>query len=308
MFKKTLAILLLATTVSAGDFGSGNGGDTVTCENSEVYDGTYFLDYLDAIMRYPDAEYYESFERVLTALKEKVPTLGVELEAIKKAYDDEMRDGKYVWSDLSPTELADENLSYKLPEGCEMKPTQLVLRNSPNEYRSYYHAERERVDNLGSQQSWMFLHEVLWSFYDDAFDVRAVNELIHNKRYADYSSKDFIDEIKKAASPVHFVDWDEYQLLISLEDAYKEFVDENRFDVEKMKKERRNKLHGLLIKDGPLPIGHLKSTDVGLRAKRLIDFTYQIRFDFLDYYSAQGDHKRFHEIDESRNPENYKAN
>lgn len=223
---KTIVIVsFLTVSISSVCAGHGKeGGDVVTCSNSNVYSGTYFLDYLAAKMANPEAKYLKSTAAVIKVLKEKVPLIGIEFEAIAEAYNNKMRKGRYVWKAIKPKEIFDEDLTFDMPEGCSYKPTQLVGRRSPSEDRNYYFFDKDGVKEIKGQESWMFLHELLWNYYGSAFDIRMINEFIHNEESSKLSSEEFVNEIKIMAAFQPFMNSDEYLTLIEAEkfcDEYK---------------------------------------------------------------------------------------
>lgn len=261
----------LSANVFAGDFGAGNGGDTVTCKTNPTYKGTYFLDYLAAKMDSPSANYYNSTDEVIELLREKIPTLANRLETLRNSFKSASKKGQYVWKDMVPKEHADEDLSFQIPEGCEAAPTQLILRRSFNKDRVYLFAEKKKVETLSEQKSWAFLHEALWDIYDSAFEIRIVNEFIHNKENSKLSSKEFIAEINNAVSFKNFIDIDSYKLLVEAEDALL------RYDMPDV-------LHGEAI--DPSNMSHEQREDIVKLASRyanILDDIYVMNYSDMGY-------------------------
>lgn len=218
MLVKVLKVILLVTVLPqisfAKDHGAGNGGDYIQCsKSSELKEGKYFLDYLAAMMDPSPSWYLESTEEVIELLQNKIPELGNKLEEISRSYEDQLRDSRYVWKNMSPKDIADEDLSFDPPKGCEYTPTQLVLKRTFNDTRFYLFADRAKIEQIKKQKSWIFLHEVLWEYYDNAFEIRVVNEMIHDRANYHLTSEQFIQKINNAVSKVDYLTVGNFKML-----------------------------------------------------------------------------------------------
>lgn len=230
MLKKLLIINVLVMSLAhvsyAKDHGAGNGGDTIECSSAsaDIAQGVYFLDYLAALMDPSPDGYYQSLSEVVAFLNAKVPELGKALESISEAYESRSKTGKYVWKNFYPQEITDEEMTFIPPENCSVIPKQLVVRRSPNNNRAYFFASRDRMEQLKIQKSWIFVHELLWDYYDSAFDIRIVNEMIHSKSYRDQSSENFIEELYVSVKPQNFFTTSEYTFLEESEKYYQQAI------------------------------------------------------------------------------------
>ena len=234
-------ILTQTTTVFAGDFGGGNGGDKVYCqENTQDYEGKIhghlFLDKLSAYMSgYSNDEMYQSVAEVISNLKTKIPTLAIDLDKMVQAYKAKSRTGAYVWQKVTPTEINDENLFFKIPDHCEGSLKQVVIRTRYNSNRAYFRYNAKQMKNLEKQLSWVFVHELLWDHYNNADEIRLVNTFLHQKDFSELSSSNYILELNSIASRTNFISLAQFNLLSdakvllqSLEEEYSIIKNESR--------------------------------------------------------------------------------
>ncbi|MAX67400.1 MAG: hypothetical protein CME66_10735 [Halobacteriovoraceae bacterium] len=243
--------ILSSSTYARGDFGAGNGGDTVECSSNAEFQGEYFLDYLVARMENPKEYYIDSFDRLIEKLEKKIPELALKVKELKEDYDHPDMKKANIWKNITPREIADENLLVYLPDGCDLEPTQLVIRRKVNKSTTYFFTDRSRMDAFKPQYSWIFLHEVLWSIYDNAFEIRVVNEFIHNLDNYDLSSMEFIQEINRLVSPKiygnynlyhHYNEYKDNIMRVSDEIGATEAVFSDPRLKEKISKENKRKL------------------------------------------------------------------
>ena len=197
--------LISASTCAGGLVG--NGGDILICRPSALnpFNGYYLLDYVatyDYATGNSDVIPAEDvpFQKILAALKEKLPPLGFDLASY--ALDADQQIGRsadftrtHIWMPerLGLTDLQDEYLFSKIPVNCytddtSMKPflVQAVFReerpvSTVYHYDSLQVAELHRQSEL--QYSFLLLHEWLWYYSANANIVRDLNRYLHSSKF-----------------------------------------------------------------------------------------------------------------------------
>ena len=208
-----ILVILCLTHLSSyarGDFGAANGGDKVLCryQHYGIYyqiGGDLFLDKLVARMDgVKEKDLFSTTDEVIGHLIQKLPELAIKLKKILESYKSKKQDGEFVWKKGNPTNVSDENLFIELPNNCKGTLKQIVRRVRYNQERVYFYYAESEMKDLEDQLSWILVHEMLWDYYDDANEVRLVNNFIHQKKYANLQGWKFLNELNKVASRQSF--------------------------------------------------------------------------------------------------------
>lgn len=197
----------------AGDF-VGNGGDVVLCsapQGAAIDDspdsGLYALDYL--LVSRPDDLYQpKSLEDALDHVEEALAGAPVLLKSFRSYRNlignSSLTKGIRIWeiNNRRPRELDDEDLTRELPENCRAKKNtdavkqdglhlgiyQAIIRRTEGRY-IYYEAYKPILDKLEDpnadplQASMLYVHEWLWDYAKNAYQLRKLNMLLHQQNF-----------------------------------------------------------------------------------------------------------------------------
>lgn len=213
MFKLYLISVLIVSiptpVFARDDFGPGNSGMTVRCEQSsdpkDPAEGLYSLDYLVAANTLgsekvvPVRTFQESLKRIERLLLAKVPDLGESFKKFRSYLSNrDDRSQKRIWprSDFKLPSIEDSDRSYVLPENCAGRLTQTIIRSEGGqqiEYDSHRDTFLELEKSSSAKTppdeaekaptplnlSFIYVHEWLWDYTKDPIVNRKVNWYLH---------------------------------------------------------------------------------------------------------------------------------
>ena len=185
-----------------------NGGDLVTCrsESGAEFKGSFALDYLVGVSGTPEgrAALIQEPSSLSTYLLSKVPSAGRDLDEFmsdmwNQIHSQPIWSSKHVWRErrLGLNNLRDEELTSPLPDNCYegtgpdrvVKLRQIVVREEMPATRSIvFNFSRpvfEEIEHDPMQNSFLMIHEWLWSHADNADVVRNLNWFLHSKEMLD---------------------------------------------------------------------------------------------------------------------------
>lgn len=172
-------------------------GHTINCTAANAeYPGLHFYDFLEAKTLYPERIYATNIQGLILALNEEIPSLARRLREMNDAFESEKQVGDYKWFNRKAKNISDAGFDYFI-EGCDRNAIQLIVNDKNNATVNRLFAKRSKIQKLEKEKSWIFLHEILWEFYDTTEQILIINEFIHNtKNYTDYSnSRLFLAEL-----------------------------------------------------------------------------------------------------------------
>lgn len=212
--KHVLVSILFAFSISAAATNGGevrNGGDVVYCKPQKgfLHAGYYSLDFFfstnsesEGLKAFgKDATFERIIQKIISLLELKDRNLAASLRSFASLAMKSDRQQNKIWipAPYGLHALADENVVQVLPENCQHlengKPgwIQTVQRETVGS-KTFYHYDVGTIEKLSAnplQKSYLFVHEWLWDFTQDARSTRYVNQLLHSSDLESMSPNQF---------------------------------------------------------------------------------------------------------------------